>query len=258
MVAPLTLRDVTLCAASSVNIEATLAAMVRCMDQASFGRALFFTDRQISDPPRGLEIVTIAPLASARAYSGFVLAHLGQYITTSHCLIVQWDGFILRPDAWDSDFLSYDYIGAPWPQFDDGRSVGNGGFSLRSKRLMDACRETGIVDGHPEDVVICRTHRDRLVKHYGLRFADKAAASRFAYERTPTSGREFGFHGAFNLPALLAPDDMWSLYCNLDDPTTIYRDLGALFKSLWRTPKGLRRCTRLTFDAIRARLRIKR
>lgn len=255
---PLTLPDVTLCAVSSVNIEATLAAMVRCMDYASFGRAVLFTDNEISDPHPELEVVRIAPLATARAYSRFVLADLGQHITTSHCLIVQWDGFILSPAAWDRDFLSFDYIGAPWPQFDDGHSVGNGGFSLRSKRLMDACRENGFIDGHPEDVAICRTHRDQLEREHGLRFADDATAFRFAYERTPASGREFGFHGAFNLPALLSPDDMWSLYCSLDDPTTIYRDFGAFFGSFWRAPKGLQRCARLIFDAIVARLRLRR
>jgi hypothetical protein len=256
--APLPLPDVTLCAASSVNIEATLAAMMRCMDHASFGRALLFTDRRIFDPPPGLEIVLITPLASARAYSRFVLADLPQHITTSHCLIVQWDGFILRPDAWDPDFLSFDYIGATWPQFDDGQSVGNGGFSLRSKRLMDACREDGLIEGHPEDVAICRTHRDRLVRQHGLRFADEATAARFAYERTPTSGREFGFHGAVNLPALLPPDDVWSLYRSLDEPTSIYLDYRAFFRNLWPAPRGPLRCARLTLDAIRARLSIRR
>jgi hypothetical protein len=256
--APLTLPDVTLCAASSVNIEATLAAMMRCMDHASFGRVLLFTDCRISDAPPGLEVVPIARLASARAYSRFVLAELARHITTSHCLIVQWDSYILRPDAWDSDFLSFDYIGAPWPQFEDDHLVGNGGFSLRSKQLMDACLEGGPIDGHPEDVAICRTHRDRLVRQHGLRFADEATASRFAYERTPASGREFGFHGAFNLPALLSPDDLWSLYRTLDDSTSIYRDYGPFFSSLWRAPQGSLRCARLTFDLIRARLGIRR
>lgn len=254
----LTLPDVTLCAASSVNVEATLAAMMQCMNHASFGRALLFTDCRISDAPPGLEVVPIAPLASSRAYSRFVLGELAQHIATSHCLIVQWDSYILRPEAWDPDFLSFDYIGAPWPQFDDGHSVGNGGFSLRSKRLMKACLASGAIDDHPEDVAICRTHRDRLVRQHGLRFADEATASRFAYERTPTSGREFGFHGAFNLPALLPPDDVWSLYRSLDDPTSIHRDYSAFFSKLWPAPRGPLRCARLTLDAIRARLRIRR
>ena len=256
--APLTLPDVTLCAASSVNIEATLAALMRCMDHASFGRALLFTDCRISDPPLGLEVVPIAPLVSTRAYSRFVLAELAQHIATSHCLIVQWDGYILRPEAWDPDFLSFDYIGAPWPQFDDDHSVGNGGFSLRSKRLMDACLESVPIDGHPEDVAICRTHRDQLVMQHGLRFADAVTASQFAYERTPASGHEFGFHGAFNLPALLSPDDLWLLYRSLDDPTSIYRDFGAFFSSLRRATHSPLRCARLTFDMIRARLGIRR
>ena len=30
-------------------------------------------------------------------------------------LIVQDDGFIINKNLWDEEFLSYDYIGAPWP-----------------------------------------------------------------------------------------------------------------------------------------------
>ncbi|KAF4746198.1 hypothetical protein FOZ62_025133, partial [Perkinsus olseni] len=37
------------------------------------------------------------------------------------------------------DFLEYDYIGAPWKHRPLGLSVGNGGFSLRSRSLLMEC-----------------------------------------------------------------------------------------------------------------------
>ena len=37
-----------------------------------------------------------------------------KYIKTSHVLIVQWDGYIINSKKWDSRFLNFDYIGAPF------------------------------------------------------------------------------------------------------------------------------------------------
>lgn len=51
-------------------------------------------------------------------------------------LIYQEDTIIFRNDI--DKFMEYDYIGAPWPknQNDNILCVGNGGFSLRSKKIM--------------------------------------------------------------------------------------------------------------------------
>lgn len=205
------------------------------MEHATFGRALLFTDQRVEDPPPGLTVVPITPLASSRAYSRFMVAELPRHVATSHCLVVQWDGFILRPDSWDPAFLSFDYIGAPWPQFGDEHRVGNGGFSLRSRRLLEACRSIDAVDCHPEDVAICRTHRVRLEREFGMRFADPDTAARFSYERTARTGHEFGFHGAFNLPVELGRDEWWKTYRQLDERRTLEPDFGRL---LWFVLKG--------------------
>ena len=54
-------------------------------------------------------------------------------------LIYQEDSCIFKNNI--DDFLSWDYIGAPWPmEFNISKSgVGNGGFSLRSKSVMLEC-----------------------------------------------------------------------------------------------------------------------
>ena len=59
-----------------------------------------------------------------------------RYIRTSHVLFVQWDSWIVDPSMWRPQFLDCDYIGAPW-WYRDGLNVGNSGFSIRSKALID-------------------------------------------------------------------------------------------------------------------------
>jgi hypothetical protein len=52
-------------------------------------------------------------------------------------LIYQEDSIIFKNNV--ADFLRYDYIGAPWKLTDNiikSPSIGNGGFSLRSKKAM--------------------------------------------------------------------------------------------------------------------------
>ena len=94
---------------------------------------------------QSVRVVRIGRLKSASEYSFFVLKALHEYVETQHCLLVQWDGFVTNANAWRPDFLAFDYIGAPWPQFSDGRNVGNGGFSLRSRKLLKACAAGGIL-----------------------------------------------------------------------------------------------------------------
>lgn len=193
------LPEVTLVAATSIALDATAKALSASLDQADFGMALLLSDRPPSVPmdPR-IQWKRIAPLTSRAAYSRFMLHHLTDHISTSHVLCIQWDGYVLNGTAWDPRFLAYDYVGAVWPQFSDGMNVGNGGFSLRSKRLLDAVRDLPYDGSTAEDLFICRDHRAQL-EEAGLRFAPKEVAERFAFERTPSNGSEFGFHGAFNL-----------------------------------------------------------
>lgn len=191
------LSDVTLVAITSVAIPATARALALSQQALRFGETLFLSD---SAPPPDTPATwrRIAPIGSRDDYSTFMLHSLAAHVQTSHLLCVQWDGYVLDPAAWDPAFLDYDYIGAPWPHFADSLRVGNGGFSLRSRRLVEACAILPIT-AESEDVAICRTHRPMLEARFGLRFAPEDMARRFAYERCKPTGREFGFHGAFNL-----------------------------------------------------------
>ncbi len=205
-------RGVTLVAITSVALEATLAALRHSLAQLGFDRALLLSDtcpEGLGDA--GIEWRWINRLGSRRDYSRFVLHELADHIDTSHALLVQWDGFVRNGSGWNETFLDYDYIGAVWPQFDDEHKVGNGGFSLRSQRLLRATRVIEPGD-EPEDVAICRKYRHRLEEINDMKFADLAIARQFSYERETRSGAEFGFHGAFNLFAELPREQLrWLL-----------------------------------------------
>ena len=210
------LGDVTLVAVSSIALPGTVAALERSVEQAAFGQVLLLSDIRPDLPPgKKIQWQQIEPLRSRSDYSRFMLRELASHICTSHVLCIQWDGFVLNGEAWDPGFLKYDYIGAVWPQFSDSHNVGNGGFSLRSRRLIEACRELPFDGAEAEDIVIARRSRRRLEQD-GIRFAPEPVARAFAYERTRPSGSEFGFHGAFNLVRYLTPTQARDLFASLE------------------------------------------
>ncbi|HET6535453.1 MAG TPA: DUF5672 family protein [Sphingomicrobium sp.] len=248
----LDLPSVTLCAATSVNVEATMAAIKASTDQVRFGDVVLFTDSRPQQSPGGVRVVQIAPLRSGADYSNFLLRELAGHIRTDHCLIIQWDGFVLDAEQWDPAFLEYDYIGAPWPQFDDGHDVGNGGFSLRSRRLLEACRCRGFICSHPEDVAIGRLNRDFLERECDILFANREMAARFACERSAPTGPTFGFHGVFNMIPLLGADKFWRIYRGLDERSSVFHDYRLLMRQLGTGRDAARRRLQLALDLLRS------
>jgi hypothetical protein len=202
-------------AVTSVAVRATIDAMRASSRQADFGRVLLLSHLPPPEADPAIEWRSVERLDSRRDYSRFMLRDLADHIATSHALCVQWDGFVVNGAAWQDRFLDYDYIGAVWPHFSDGHRVGNGGFSLRSRRLLKACKNLPFDGAEAEDIAIARTYRSRL-EDQGMRFAPEAVAQQFAYERSLPSGSEFGFHGAFNLVRYLSPDQALKVFRSLD------------------------------------------
>ena len=182
----------TLCCVDCRNHELAIATLRRSMAQCRFERVVFFTDRRFELP--GIEVAVIPDIASIAEYSRFIVKALGDRIESPYALVIQYDGYILNGRCWQAAFHDYDYIGAPW--VDGGaHAVGNGGFSLRSRRLLQALRDPRIAELVPEDIAICRTYRRLLEDDYGIRFAPADLAARFSFESVPPSGPTFGFHG---------------------------------------------------------------
>jgi len=128
-------------------------------------------------------------------------------VKTSHYLVVQWDAWVTNPDMWSDAFLEFDYIGAPWPWYRDGGTVGNFGFSLCSTRLFRFLseHEDEFPFECPLDVTICREYRPRLQRCFS--WAPDRIATRFSFETWPLFSlmpKTFGFHGFRNWPFVLS------------------------------------------------------
>ncbi len=209
----ISLPNVTLVAASSVDLEATELALRISSHDIEFGAIKFLCSEQFKVSDTKIKIETI-PKMDLAGYSKFIMNDLHHYVDTEYCLVVQSDGFVLNANFWDPKFLSYDYIAAPWPQkiillpsnaeLNMHRNcVGNGGFSLRSKKLL---LETAKIDFNSlkfptqsEDLIICHFLYDHFI-NVGIRFSEPEIAARFSiesqdglYGQNPMT--TFGFHG---------------------------------------------------------------
>ncbi len=244
------LPQVTLCAASSVNVAATIRALEYSLAQVEFGACLLFTDAVITPGRPEITVVPIAPITSAAAYSQFLLSHMVDHIETSHCLIVQWDGHVLDAGQWRSDFLDYDYIGASWPQFTDGHDVGNGGFSLRSRAMMENCRHADFETFHPEDIAIGRRNRGWLESR-GMRFPSRALADCFSAERAGDPSASFGYHGVWHMIRAIGVEAFWDVYRDLNDRSTVRHDFKTILQQIQRGQGGVGRTIRLIADRVR-------
>lgn len=197
----------TLCCIDCINHDLAIKALRQSMAGCAFDRVLFLTDKEFSLP--GIDTIRISSLESRDAYSSFVLHDLAQHIHTDFVLLVQWDGHIVNPAAWTDEFLEYDYNGAVWTQLQDAYRVGNGGFSLRSRKLLLATQTIPLAgETLNEDELICRKHRPRLEAEYGIRFAPEPLANRFSFEISYPAALPFGFHALFNLWLVLPPAEV--------------------------------------------------
>ena len=220
----LSLPRVTLVCVDCVNPDAAVIAMRRSMEHCTFARAVLLTHQSPTTVAPGIDVLPISRLSSREAYSHFMLNQLGPFVASDYALVIQWDGYVVNAGAWSEQFLDYDYIGAKW-WHKDGCNVGNGGFSLRSKRLLDAVQSLGVrASILNEDDVICRIGRPALEARYGIRFAPETVADQFAFERI--APREavlpFGFHGIFNMWRFLSAADLQDLFLRLDPRTIAY------------------------------------
>src|SRR5262245_61837966 len=209
------LPNVTLITATSIDIENTHAVLLHCASQIGFGAVKMLCPALPAATAPGVQYIQI-PAMDFLGYSKLMIEGLNAFVDTSHCLVVQADGFILDPARWDDKFLDYDYVGAPWPQSLvvvngarhslpklDRNSVGNGGFSLRSKKLLEITSrlrfENLKFEVMSEDFLICHYLYDDMLAA-GVRFAPLEVAARFSIEAAggpygQTFESVFGFHG---------------------------------------------------------------
>ena len=212
------------------TIDDTIKALYTCMDVANFHQVKLVTSSEFvekySDQLKDDGIIveeSCVPVTTREEYGKFLLQQQYRHIESEFCLSIQNHAFIINPDAWMDEYYNYDYIGAPWPiserayisPYGEHIRVGNGGFSFKSKKLMELPSKVdipfpitddsefyktfGFYDTH-EDGNIC-VHNRHIYEEHGCKIAPLDIAKYFSYE-TPLSENSnivpFGFH--HNLP----------------------------------------------------------
>lgn len=192
------LPEVTIICVDCQNYGLATAALQKCNQQVKAARTVLLTDIPLDID--GIEVVLIPTISSKEEYSQFIIKELHKYFNTDFVLVVQHDGFILDGNMWNSEFLNYDYIGAPW-LYTDGKNVGNGGFSIRSYKLQLALWADDFIQAtDPEDQAIGRLYRDYLIKTHDIKFPSDELADKFSFELREPMCKTFGFHGNFHRP----------------------------------------------------------
>lgn len=216
------LKQVDIISVNCVNPNEGALAIQHCQKFFNFGRSVLFTN--VEGDADNIEVVNISKMTSVHDYNDFML-QIGNYLDNEFVMVVQDDGYVLNPNLWDDQYLEYDYIGAPWPleaRWIDGfpdhisermwrvlpkNRVGNGGFSIRSKKFLEYSLQFTSCDGYGEDEILCQINYEKAIE-FGIKFAPFELAAKFSYENpliefghpwgTPISldtSKHFGWHG---------------------------------------------------------------
>lgn len=215
------LNEVTLVSLAAINYDKTIEAFIYSQIGIKFGDSKLITPDKPDHLPSSIRWEQCPPLRLRSEgiddYSHYFIYNMWEHIQTEYALVIQADGYVINPKKWRSDFLEFDYIGAPWQKtkrsyidpFGNHQRVGNGGFSLRSKKLLTTPNFLDIpwdVNKSPynhmdakslaEDGNIC-VHNKHLFESNGCKFAPIEIAVHFSQELPVKEARgitPFGFH----------------------------------------------------------------
>lgn len=198
--------------------SSAIASLHKSMTCLPGSKGLLLSPKRPKSLPWYIEHKVIFPLDYFQ-YSTFMMYALHSFVDTDHALVVQDDGWVIDGNNFNLDWYEYDYIGAPthcaltaekyyynwtWQQVDEPMYViQNGGFSLRSKRFMQAPTNYGIMNKTHnvipfcnEDVQLSGFIRKDLEK-VGMRYAPDDVAKFFSMEYCGP-----GFHDDFDFSTL--------------------------------------------------------
>lgn len=203
----------------ALNYTPTINALKSTLACIPVSRVYWFSDVRLQTDDFPVTNVKIKRFTRyTDEYNYITLKLIPHIVTEPYNLIIHSDGFAVNKDAWDNEFLNYDYIGAKWQNGD----VGNGGFCLRTRKLYDALLDLDVkyktsdfstkeIDNPenyvfdmyhdkviPEDNIICKIYRKELEEKYGIKFAQGDIVDKFSIEHNMSSqwlGKSLGFHG---------------------------------------------------------------
>ena len=212
-------KSITIVIIDCLEPENAAKILLYCAKKWKVKNRILFSHCSIS--VKGITVQQIPQIDSIKKYNEFILRELYKYIDTEYCLVMQTDGFILNPKKWTNSFLQYDFIGAPLPDYpiwilhqlniykqaikncDENRWPLNGGFSLRSKKLLELTAQCPYpIEDLAEDMYISLYNRSWF-EDQGIKFPSREIAYSFSREN-PIMNHDFhfddcfGFHGKFS------------------------------------------------------------
>ena len=214
------LDNVTLLALGSTKIQENINALEYSIRGIDFGAVKFISHEKPANLPSTIEFEGYRGFGriSYKEFSYYCIYKLIEHVDTDYMLMIHPDGFVINPNKWEDAFLDWDYIGAAWPiredafidPFGNHQRVGNGGFTLRSRKVLEIPQYEEIpfevnqgtfykhmnAGSYNEDGNIC-VHNRHLFEKHGVKFAPIDVAVRFSQE-LPVPESEgivpFGFH----------------------------------------------------------------
>ena len=126
-------------------------------------------------------------------WNEFIIYHLKDIFTTSHCILIHADGYIIHPELWKDEWLKFDYAGSPWPLPQDDFSyrdeegeiqrVGNS-VGLRSKKLME------LIATRPWKSYYGNTNEDGFISCHNRKWLESQGCKFMPFEEAIYFGRE--------------------------------------------------------------------
>lgn len=200
----LDLKNVTLFMLDGVDPDLCAKAIHLSVRGINFGKVKLVT---FKDPQNktGIEVILIDQINQAIS-NEWMPRRLTEYVDTDFVLSIHVDGFVLNPHLWTDEFFKYDYLGAPWEDIHksydriteearkDFNYVGNGGFTLRSKKFIDLSAAIPETCTMMEDAFLCNNYKKYFVSN-GVKFGTVEVAKKFSQDPLLNMNSTFGFHG---------------------------------------------------------------
>jgi hypothetical protein len=234
--------SITLAIVGNINHKLMEFAVDKTVKNLPIDKVKVFSDRKINCDTK-YKFIKLKDGFNKDDYSHFCLKELNDYIKTDHVVIAQYDGFATNKQYWTDEFLKYDYIGAPFfiefpPLYQMLKDcdllkkikttwiVGNGGYSLRSKKLLEALADPKIDSDfycysikspiRCEDTSIAIVYKKYLEKEHNIKIAPLEVALNFSTETITNYSSCTGFHGFENIANFLTEDECIYYMHNLD------------------------------------------
>lgn len=203
------LPQVTLISVSTRDHQAAVEALRYSTRGIKFGAVKLVSDIEPDNLYGFIKYEHVDRFETIDDWNKYLFYDLHKHVDTALCFLSHADGFIVNPEVFDVRFLSYSYIGAPWPAIPgfyltpEGEQirVGNS-VSIRSKELMELPSKIGIPwernpDGNYNEDTMIAVHRRKFFIDNGCTFAPLELACKFSFETAiPENAgiKPFAFH----------------------------------------------------------------